>query len=261
MKKILCLLIATIIIMAFSINVFAYNHSRLEKVFPPIDEYRTLYIWKRVTTIYSLIKSQGREDEYYDFIHNFDNGIYQKWEDGQRFTMEYIYKVPYNYKVLQGLNISREDLIYAAEIQAQELTAGENPDQIITIEQIDALYSNDIEKIQRAFKYESAYMFDGLVYPFDEIFIFDIESLLLMRDEGGLVEHLRNVVSLEQSGVCTGPTYLTEEKIQQAIELANFLENYPDNAPQTGIDTFAYTAVAVVALAAVAVVVRKRRIV
>ncbi len=36
---------------------------------------------------------------------------------------------------------------------------------------------------------------------------------------------------------------------------------YPDSAPQTGVDTFAYAAVAVVALASVAVVVKKRRIV
>ena len=259
MKKILCLLVATIIIMTFSINVFAYNHSRLEKEFPPINEYRALYIWKNVSTIYFLFQSQGREDEFYDFRSNFDNGIFQKWEDGQRLTMECIYKVPSDYKEVQGLNISREDLIYAAEIQAQELTSGENPDQIMTIEQIDALYSNDIERIQRAFKYESAYMFDGLVYPFDEIFIFDIESLLLMRDEGELIEHLRKVVSLEQSGVCTGPSFLTEEKIQQAVELANFLENYPDKAPQTGVDAVAYAAVAVVALAAVAVVVKKKR--
>lgn len=34
---------------------------------------------------------------------------------------------------------------------------------------------------------------------------------------------------------------------------------YPDQAPQTGVDTFAYAAVAVVALAAVAVVVKKRK--
>ncbi len=43
-----------------------------------------------------------------------------------------------------------------------------------------------------------------------------------------------------------------------------YLTNYSydfNNAPQTGVDTFAYTAVAVVALAAAAVVVKKRRFV